>query len=411
MNILLDNNRLSGSIEAISSKSYAQRAIFAAILARGKSNMELDTLSEDIESAISCAKALGCKINYKNKILTIDSSAKFKNNIVVDLGESGTTLRFLLGLLPVLNIKAKIIRRGSLIKRTNDLLFNLLKSVGVKIREENENIYIEGFLGQGNYSLRGDISSQFISSLLLSLAYHDKKSLVKLETKLQSKPYVDMTIDVMEKFYASVEEKENEFIVSGPYKATDYKVEKDWSNSLFFIGAGVEVRGLNFNSKQADMKAMDFIKKLGYENISNCGVKIKKQREADEYRILDAKDMPDTVPILSVLSAKEKGFTKIINIERLKYKESDRIKSSLDLLNKLGVKAVYKDDAIEFEGRESFTGAEINTYNDHRIAMSAIIASSFSEDKIKVFGTECIDKSYANFLDDFKRLGGSYSVI
>lgn len=411
MNILLDNNRLSGSIEAISSKSYAQRAIFAAILARGKSNIGLDTLSEDIESAISCAKALGCKINYKDKILTIDSSAEFKNNIVVDLGESGTTLRFLLGLLPVLNIKAQIIRRGSLIKRTNDLLFNLLKSAGVKIREENESIYIEGFLGQGNYSLRGDISSQFISSLLLSLAYHEDKSLVKLESKLQSKPYVDMTIDVMEKFSAYAIEKENEYIVSGPYKATDYKVEKDWSNSLFFIGAGVEVRGLNFNSKQADMKAMDFIKKLGYENISNCGVKIKKQREADEYRILDAKDMPDTVPILSVLSAKEKGFTKIVNVERLKYKESDRIKSSLDLLNRLGVKAVYKDDAIEFEGRESFTGAEINTYNDHRIAMSAIIASSFSEDKIKVFGTECIDKSYANFLDDFKRLGGSYSVI
>lgn len=411
MDILLDNNKLSGSIDAISSKSYAQRAVFAAILARGKSNIGLDTLSEDIESAIACAKALGCKINYKNKILTIDSSAKFKNNIVVDLGESGTTLRFLLGLLPVLNIKAQIIRRGSLINRTNDLLFNLLKSAGVKIREENENIYIEGFLGQGNYSLRGDISSQFISSLLLSLAYHDKKSLVKLETKLQSKPYVDMTIDVMKKFSASVEEKENKYIVSGPYRPTDYKVEKDWSNSLFFIGAGVEVRGLNFNSKQADMKAMDFIKKLGYENISNCGVKIKKQREADEYRILDAKDMPDTVPILSVLSAKEKGFTKIINVERLKYKESDRIKSSLDLLNRLGVKAVYKDGVIEFEGRESFTGAEINTYNDHRIAMSAIIASSFSEDKIKVFGTECIDKSYANFLDDFKRLGGSYSVI
>lgn len=411
MDILLDNNRLSGTIEAISSKSYAQRAIFAAILARGKSNIGLDTLSEDIESAIACAKALGCEINYKDKTLTIDSSAEFKNNIVVDLGESGTTLRFLLGLLPVLNIKAQIIRRGSLIKRTNDLLFNLLKSAGVKIREENENIYIEGFLGQGNYSLRGDISSQFISSLLLGLAYHEEKSLVKLETKLQSKPYVDMTIDVMEKFYASVEEKENEYIVSGPYKTTDYKVEKDWSNSLFFIGAGVEVRGLNFNSKQADMKALDFIKKLGYENISNCGVKIKKQREADEYRILDAKDMPDTVPILSVLSAKEKGFTKIVNVERLKYKESDRIKSSLDLLNRLGVKAVYKDGVIEFEGRESFTGAEINTYNDHRIAMSAIIASSFSEDKIKVFGTECIDKSYANFLDDFKRLGGSYSVI
>ena len=411
MDILLDNNKLSGSIDAISSKSYAQRAVFAAILARRKSNIGLDTLSEDIESAISCARALGCEINYKDKILTIDSSSEFKNNIVVDLGESGTTLRFLLGLLPVLNIKAQIIRRGSLIKRTNDLLFNLLKSAGVKIREENENIYIEGFLGQGNYSLRGDISSQFISSLLLSLAYHDKKSLVKLETKLQSKPYVDMTIDVMKKFYAYVEEKENKYIVSGPYRPTYYKVEKDWSNSLFFIGAGVEVRGLNFNSKQADMKALDFIKKLGYENISNCGVKIKKQREADEYRILDAKDMPDTVPILSVLSAKEKGFTKIVNVERLKYKESDRIKSSLDLLNRLGVKAVYKDDVIEFEGRESFTGAEINTYNDHRIAMSAIIASSFSEDKIKVFGTECIDKSYANFLDDFKRLGGSYSVI
>ena len=343
--------------------------------------------------------------------MTIDSSAEFKNNIVVDLGESGTTLRFLLGLLPVLNIKAQIIRRGSLINRTNDLLFNLLKSAGVKIREENESIYIEGFLGQGNYSLRGDISSQFISSLLLSLAYHEDKSLVKLESKLQSKPYVDMTIDVMEKFSAYAIEKENEYIISGPYKANDYKVEKDWSNSLFFIGAGVEVRGLNFNSKQADMKAMDFIKKLGYENISNCGVKIKKQREADGYRILDAKDMPDTVPILSILSAKEKGFTKIVNVERLKYKESDRIKSSLDILNRLGVKAVYKDDAIEFEGRESFTGAEINTYNDHRIAMSAIIASSFSEDKIKVFGTECIDKSYANFLDDFKRLGGSYSVI
>jgi 3-phosphoshikimate 1-carboxyvinyltransferase len=411
MDILLDNKVLSGSIEAISSKSYAQRAIFCSILARGKSRIKLDTISEDIEAAIDCARAIGCKVSYEDKILLIDSSGKLKDEALIDIKESGTSLRLILSVLGVLNIKSQIIRSGSLVKRTNEILFDLLRSSGVEIKEKDSDIYMQGTFKSGSYKLRADVSSQFISSAMLGLAYYKDKSFIELTSELESKPYVNMTIDVMKNFSASVEEKENGYLVQGPYTAADYEVEKDWSNALFFIASGAEVMGLNLKSKQADRRAMDFIKDLGYENISEHGVKIEKLRPAKKIRILDAKDMPDSVPILSVLAAKEEGYTKVINIERLRYKESNRIKTTLELLKKLGVNPIEKDNSFEFSSIDKFNSARIKTYNDHRIAMSAVIASSFCKSKLRVDNVECIDKSYINFLDDFKNLGGVYSVL
>lgn len=411
MNICVKNKKLSGSIDTISSKSHAQRAIFAAILARGKSHIKIDTISKDIESAINVAKNISCNVYYENKILSIDSSKKFPIEVVIDINESGTSLRFLLSILAVLNIKAKIIRRGSLINRNNDVLINLLKSSGVYIKENGEFIYIDGRLKNGFYNLRGDVSSQFVSSLLIALSYFKEKSSISLLKNLESRPYVDVTIDVLKNFSGNVIENKESFIINGPLVPCKYEVERDWSNALFFIVCGVNVLSLNLESKQADAKAMDFIRDLGYENISEDGVKIFKVRNSKKKRILDARHMPDAIPILSIMAAKEKGFTKIINIERLRLKESDRVKSTVELLNKLGVDAKLVNNSIEFNSVEKFKSARINSYNDHRIAMSAIIAATFSKSEVIVDGVSCIDKSYPNFLESFRALGGDYNVI
>lgn len=411
MDIVVNKRKLSGNIDAISSKSHAQRAIFASILARGKSEIKLDTISKDIEAAISVAKSLLCKVNYENNILHIDSSNKFPDEVVIDVYESGTSFRFLLSLLAVLHIKAKIIRRGSLVKRSNDVLFDLLRESGVDIFEDDKYVYVDGFIKNGSYLIRGDISSQYISSLLMSLSYFKDKSKINISTKLESKPYIDVTVDVLRNFSVDVEVQKNSYIVSGPIKPSYYEVERDWSNSLFFLACGINVKSLNLNSKQADKRAMDFFNILGYENISENGVMLKKLRPSQENRILDVKDMPDSVPILSVFASKEKGHTKFINVDRLKLKESDRIKSTLDLLNKLGVDAKYCNNSIEFNSVDEFNDAKINTYNDHRIAMASIIASCFCKSKLQINGVECINKSYANFIEDFCKLGGDVIVL
>lgn len=411
MNRIIENKNLSGEISAITSKSYAHRAIFCSALARGESVIEIDDLSKDIEASFNVIKGLGTKVKRNGNKFYINPAEKFEGPVTLDVNESGSTLRFLLPVIATLGLDAKVIRRGSLIGRTNSVYFEEFPKHGVHIREDGDSIYLSGKLKDFSFTLPGNISSQFISGLMLASGYCQEDFNIRLTNEMESKPYIDMTIDVVKNFGVEVIENENFYTCKEKFSPVNYVVEKDWSNALFFLASGVEVKGLNKNSVQGDRKALEFLKDLGYVNIFKDEFQLKKINGAKKRVTLDAKNMPDAVPILSIVAAHSNTETEVINIKRLRLKESDRVKSTIDMLENLGVQVKLSENSFSFQGVEKFKSCKINTYNDHRIAMSASIAATFADGPIRINDCQCVEKSYKNFFRDFKSLGGKTNVI
>ena len=411
MNRIIENKNLSGEISAITSKSYAHRAIFCGALAGGESVIEIYDLSKDIEASLNAVKSLGVDVKKIGNKFYFAPPEKFEGPVTLDVNESGSTLRFLLPVISVLGLDAKVIRRGSLIGRTNSVYFEEFPKHGVEIREEGDSIYLSGKLKDFNFTLPGNISSQFISGLMLASGLCQEDFNIRLTSETESKPYIQMTIDVMKNFGVEVSEDKNSYTCMGKFSPINYVVEKDWSNALFFLAAGVKVKGLNKNSVQGDRKALEFLKDLGYVNISKDEFKLKKINDAKKKVTLDAKNIPDAVPILSVVAAHSNTETEVINIKRLRLKESDRVKSTVEMLENLGVKVKLFEDSFSFRGVENFKSAKVNTYNDHRIAMAASIAATFADGPITINDSQCVEKSYKNFFRDFRSLGGKTNVI
>ncbi|MDU5805956.1 MAG: 3-phosphoshikimate 1-carboxyvinyltransferase [Peptoniphilus harei] len=411
INRLIENKKLNGKISGITSKSYAHRAIFCAALARGESILEIDNLSKDIEASINVVESLGVKVSREGSKFHIETPEEYNKKTLIDVGESGSTLRFILPILGALGIEAEVIRRGSLITRTNSVYFDLFPKHGVSIKEVGEKIFISGKLKNYNFEIPGNISSQFITGLLLAAGGIGQDCTIKLTTETESRPYIDMTIDVMDKFGVKVLENKNIYSSRGKFIGQDYIVEKDWSNALFFLGAGVEVIGLNKLSIQGDMKALKYFEELGLENTSKDSYKFVKKNEAKDKIIIDAKNIPDTIPILSVLAGIYGKDVEVINIERLKLKESDRVESTIEMLKNLGVKVFLKENSFSFKGIKEFNSCKINSFNDHRIAMSASIAAGFAKGPIEIIDSECVEKSYKEFYKDLASLGGENHVL
>lgn len=411
INRLIENKKLNGKISGITSKSYAHRAIFCAALARGESILEIDNLSKDIEASINVVESLGVKVSREGSKFHIETPEEYNKKTLIDVGESGSTLRFILPILGALGIEAEVIRRGSLITRTNSVYFDLFPKHGVSIKEEGEKIFISGKLKNYSFELPGNISSQFITGLLLAAGGIGQDCNIKLTTETESRPYIDMTIDVMDKFGVKVLENKNIYSSRGKFIGQDYIVEKDWSNALFFLGAGVEVIGLNKLSIQGDMKALKYFEELGLENTSKDSYKFVKKNEAKDKIIIDAKNIPDTIPVLSVLAGIYGKDVEVINIERLKLKESDRVESTIEMLKNLGVKVFLKENSFSFKGIKEFNSCKINSFNDHRIAMSASIAAGFAKGPIEIIDSECVEKSYKEFYKDLASLGGENHVL
>lgn len=410
VNRLIENKKLYGKISGITSKSYAHRAIFCAALARGESILEIDNLSKDIEASLNAVESLGVRVSREGSKFHIEAPEEFNKKTLIDVGESGSTLRFILPILGALGIEAEVIRRGSLETRTNSVYFDLFPKHRVSIKEVGEKILISGKLTNYNFEVPGNISSQFISGLLLA-GGSGQDCTIKLTSERESKPYIDMTIDVMDKFGVKVLEDKNTYSSRGRFVGQDYIVEKDWSNALFFLAAGVEVRDLNKSSIQGDKEALRYFNELGLENISDIGYKFIKKKDAKEKIIIDAKNIPDTIPILSVLCGVYGKKVEIINIERLKLKESDRVKSTIEMLERLGVEVCLKENSFSFIGVEIYNSCKINSFNDHRIAMSASIAAGFAKGPIEIIDSECVEKSYKEFYKDLASLGGKNHVL
>jgi len=378
MDIKIIPQKLSGEIEAITSKSAAHRALICAFLCDDKPEIKIENTSKDIEATLLCLEAM-CE-----------------KNAVINCGESGSTFRFLLPVSAILCNNAQFIGEGRLPERPISDLLEALRKNGVNFSADKLPFTVSGTLKSGEFILPGNVSSQFVSGLLFALPLLDGDSVIKLSSPLESKSYADMTVNMLKSFGVEIIENENEYIVKGEQKYISpetIQVEKDWSNAAFFLAAGVDVTGLDMDSTQGDKEIVNILKRL----------------KTEENIEIDVSEIPDLLPILAVVGALTEGTTTLYNAARLRLKESDRLASVAEMLISLGAKVEEKPDSLIVTGG-TLKGGIVDSAGDHRIVMSAAICGSFCEGEVIIKGAEAVEKSYPKFFEDFAKLGGKYVV-
>lgn len=409
---------IGGSIRAISSKSDAHRAIICAALADKKTSIYISETSEDINATLACIKAMGADVFKDGKKIIINPIKVVREDYTEDCNESGSTLRFLLPVAAALGKKATFTGKGRLPERPMSPIINLLREKGIDVSSDVLPFTLNGNLEAGEFKIEANVSSQFISGLMFALSILSGKSSIELLSKLESKAYVNMTISVLQKFGARIQTTAKGYEIEGRERLSsprEYIVEGDWSNCAFFlVGAAlagkVKMTGLDKTSKQSDKAILDILKFSG-AGFKVCGDTVCVQKSTIKPFDLDVSECPDLFPITAVLACGAKGKSTLYNAKRLRIKESDRISATKELILGLGGQAEETEDSLIIYGTGKLFGGNVKSYNDHRIAMSAFIASCICEDKVVLDGAEAIKKSYPDFIRDFESLGGEANVI
>ena len=415
MEVKITPKRLIGRVSAPSSKSASHRVMIAAALAGGVSELSNISSSKDIEATAAAMTAFGANILCDDGVYTVMGIKDPAKKAVVDCGESGSTLRFIIPVAAALGCECEFHGSGKLPERPITPYIRELGKHGVTItREEGVMPFsMSGKLTGGEYELEGNISSQFITGLLFALPLCRENSVIRLTSRLESKPYVDMTLDALKLFGVDVEESADEngfpiYTIKGgqKYQSAKCTVEGDYSQAAFFfaanaLGSEVEIDNLNENSVQGDKKILEIIEKMGYNKING---------RLSAFTA-DVSDIPDLVPILTVLGCFTDGTSRIVGAERLKIKECDRLAAISEAMNNIGGKVRVCGDSLEIEPAEKFRGGKIEGCNDHRIVMASAIASTMAEGEIIITDAEAVQKSYPNFWNDFRSLGGTFEFI
>ncbi len=410
MDVSITPSVLKGDITVPPSKSVAHRMIIAASLASGESVISNVYMSKDIEATMEAMKALGAGIRIENdgsglcKVF-INGITKPEKTAVLDCKESGSTLRFLIPVASALGTEAAFIGAGKLPQRPITPYLSEMTKNGAEFDYNNTMPFsVKGKLSPGEYKIAGNISSQFVTGLLLALSILDGESEIVLTSHLESRPYVDITIDCLNKFGANITETSDGFSVHGvkAFKPYSGSVEGDYSQAAFFfaansLGCDININGLSENSFQGDKRIVEICKNIVYNN---------SEKDILSPFDIDCSDIPDLVPILTVLASFCKGVSHITGAARLRIKESDRLAAISKALNAVGGKVKELDDGLEITGVEYLNGGEIDCCNDHRIPMAMSVASVKCRDKLILRGAECVRKSYPDFFEDFKKLGG-----
>jgi 3-phosphoshikimate 1-carboxyvinyltransferase len=415
--MVITPSRISGTLDAIPSKSFAHRLLICAALADRPTRIILNGLSDDINATIRCLGAMGCKIETHDDTLPVEPLGKsFPPSVVLDCGESGSTARFLLPLAARLFDSFTITGSGRLPGRPFAPLCRALENAGCSFNNDTLPLTGSGTIRAGDFYIEGDISSQFISGLLFALPLLDGDSAVRLTTPLQSAAYVNMTIEVLAQFGIEIERSKWGFRVKGNQRYVspgEVSAEGDWSNAAFFLcmgalGGEVSMRGLSPQSTQGDREVMDILRRFGANTVAdNCTVTTGTLCAIS----IDASQIPDLVPVLAVVASAAAGETKIFNAHRLRIKESDRIKSTFDLLSGLGADVNITEDGLAIRGKEKLAGGTVDGSGDHRIVMAAATAACVCESPVVIRGCEAVNKSYPSFFDDYRAMGGTANVV
>lgn len=413
MKVEITPRALCGEVQAISSKSHAHRLLIAAALSDNPVEVSIRTTSQDIEATRSCLSQLNQEVP------------------VLNCCESGSTLRFLLPVAMALKDEAIFLGCGRLPQRPLSPLKEEMEAHGCTFTRGNmtdgtaeEICRIKGRLKGGTFTLPGNISSQYITGLLLALPLLQEDSRICITSPLESGKYVDLTLEVLKQFNINinVEEKNNcpVYTIKGRQKyISDKKIcaEGDWSNIAFWViagilseGSGILCRDISPESIQGDKEVALLAEKMG-GIITHSGNNIKASPGSLKAIEIDASGIPDLVPIMAVAAATADGTTHIYNAGRLRIKESDRLTAMYDCLSKVGADITEEPEGLIIRGVPKLKGGTVDGYNDHRIVMAMTIASIVSENPIIIEGAQAINKSYPGFFDDFKTLGGEYRVF
>lgn len=406
---------LSGSIRIPASKSQAHRLLICAALGSAPVQLELDGLSNDILATADCLRALGAQITTTPDGLCVQPITRPPTALcTLPCGESGSTLRFLLPVCGLLGVQAVFLREGRLAQRPLAPLDQQLCLHGMTLREDGARLYCTGQLQSGAYTLPGDISSQYITGLLLALPLLNGSSTLHLTSALQSADYVRMTVQALTAAGLRVETRPDGFHIPGKQHAclpARCAVEGDWSSAAFFLCAGalsargVTVTGLDPASAQPDRAVVPLLRQFGAEVTCREDV-VTVRRGALHALCIDAAQIPDLVPILSIVAAAADGTTQIQNAARLRLKESDRLRAVSDLLRTLGGQVEERSDGLVITGGMPLSGGTVDACGDHRIAMSAAIAAALCRAPVQIPGSECTAKSYPRFWNDLDALKG-----
>ena len=390
MDIHITPQKLCGAVTPPASKSMAHRAVLAMALAGGTGTLSNLSDSQDIKATKRCVEAL--------KAPRPDGELPF-----LDCGESVSTLRFLIPIALAVAGGGTFTGHGRLMERPQQPYFDIFDEKGIFYEQKDGVLTVRGALTPGVYHLPGNVSSQFVTGLLYALPLLPGNSSIEITTPLESSGYVDMTLDMLEKFGITVE-NQNYVVFHIPgkqaYAARDIAVESDWSQAGFWYAANflenrVDIQGLNPSSTQGDRV------------VASLYWKLAKPVDVD----IDVSGCPDLLPPLAVMASIRQGTTRFINAARLRIKESDRLTTIHQMLTALGGQAEEGPDSLTVHGVSAFTGGTVDGANDHRIVMAAAIAATRANAPVTILGAEAVNKSYPSFWDDYKRLGGVLDVL
>ena len=393
MDITITPGALCGTVPAIPSKSVAHRLLICAAFADAPTTLVCPDINRDIQATADCLCALGAQIRRTETGFEIAPVAEIPKQAVLSCAEGGSTPRFLLPVAGALGVDTTFRMEGRLAARPLSPLWEEMERMGCRLsRPTADTLRCTGKLHPGEYTIAGNISSQFITGLLFACSLIPGASHISVTGKLESKPYLDMTVDALAQFGLTCKD----LSINGGQQLHSpgaLAVEGDWSNAAFFLGARtvgnpVAVTGLNPLSHQGDRAVTDIL--LHLESFCN----------------VDATDIPDLVPILSVVAACRKGCV-FTGIRRLRLKESDRVASVIGMLRSLGIRAEFTENTLSVHPG-AFTGGLVDSVNDHRIAMAAAIAATVSTGPVTILNAQCVNKSYPAFWAEFSRLGGHY---
>lgn len=422
MNIKIRAGHLRGKVKMVSSKSDVHRLLIAAALAEEPTELVLNGNSEDIEATIACLKALGSMVEKRETGLYITPVKPYQPSIaLMDCGESGSTLRFMLPVASALGRNVLFEGRGRLPKRPIGVLTEQMGQHGCRLSGEHLPLEVSGQLTGGVFTLPGNVSSQFITGLLFALPILAEDSEIHLTTPLESMGYVQMTLHTLSHFGIKVETTPWGFRIEGRQKYHSpglIEAAGDWSNAAFWLTAGaiggeVTCQGLQMDSPQGDKAIVSLLEQFGAQATAGDDFVTIKGGKLKGCRI-DVSQIPDLAPILSVAAAMAEGDTEICNAGRLRIKESDRLRAIADLLDRLGVSAEEREDSILIHGgkrREITEEIHVDSYGDHRIVMSAAVAGAVMGQELVIEGAEAVAKSYPGFFAEFIRLGGGADVL
>ena len=407
-----------GTASVPSSKSIAHRLLICAALSQNETKLILNGCSEDIDATAGCLKSMGALIEKTvdggRTILSVRPIRKSADagKVSLDVKESGSTYRFLLPVACALGIDVGFILRGRLPERPVKPLLDALTGAGASISVSDNVVSVSGRIKPGTYRIPGNISSQFISGLLFALPLLDGDSNIVIGGNVESRHYIEMTESVLHESGIVIRRLPDGYFVPGgqQYHMSGLKnVETDWSGAAFMLCTGVlsrkgvTVKNLNMNSTQGDKKIVDLLRAFGAGVEIDIDGRVKVYRKELKGMEIDASEIPDLVPVLSVVAAFAEGETRITNAGRLRLKESDRIESTLEMINSLGGSAAATNDGLVIYGRKELSGGSVRSCEDHRIAMSAAVASLGTTGDVTIDSPGCVSKSFPSFWDVFGR--------